>query len=132
MELKTEQLLVLIAIVSSTCGAATIFSNFGPGQSFNEFPAIGIAGSDAPLLGRNSLATSFSPSASATLDRIDLAIRSNGGTPTFTIEIADDSAGIPGTILETFSLSGIPSTTTIESVTSATHPLLSSGATYWV
>lgn len=75
---------------------------------------------------------------SYTLDRLTLALadalNSNGGSPVSAIVLTNNS-GTPGNALETLSssvASGLPFSGTNTVFTSATHPLLNAGSSYWI
>jgi hypothetical protein len=119
-----------VVICAGAAGATTLFTDFGPGQTYNTTSGwfIGGSGTTTP----DSIAAPFTPSVTATLDSLDLAVDVFAGTTSFTVEITADSSGTPGAVLESFSLTGITGTPTVRSLTSILHPSLSSLSTYWI
>jgi hypothetical protein len=117
-------------ICAGAAGATTLYTDFGPGQTYNTSSGWFIGGSGAVT--QASIAAPFTPSVTATLDSLDLAVDVFAGTTSFTVEITADSSGAPGAVLESFSLTGITGTPTVRSLTSILHPSLSSLSTYWV
>jgi uncharacterized protein (TIGR03382 family) len=79
-------------------------------------------------------ATSFTPSATYTLSSITVSVQFISGTSNqLTIDLAGGLSQ-PGAPIESFSLTGIPSTFpgTVQTVTSVLNPTLSAGTRYWV
>ena len=131
MNVKRWAFVVIGAVIfAGAAGATTLFTDFGPGQTYNTTSAWFIGGSGAAV--QASVAASFSPSVTATLDSLDLGVNAFAGTTSFTVEITADSSGAPGAVLESFSLTGITGTPTVRSLTSILHPSLSSLSTYWI
>jgi hypothetical protein len=114
-------------IFAGAAGATTLYTDFGPGQSFG-VSAAGILGS-TPVY--QASAASFTPSVTGTLDSIDLPVFVSSGTATFIVEVTS-SSGVPGAVLESFTLTSITSSATIRTLTSIVHPSLSSLLTYWI
>lgn len=112
--------------------ASILHSGFGPDPGFiGGITSYAVNG--ASYSGGQSIAASFLSADTSPLDHIDVALNwENFGPDLFTIILADDNAGAPGTALETFSVSGVPTSGTIETVTSLTNPILTSGTKYWV
>jgi len=111
--------------------AGVIYSNLGPGQTFSSSTVGTIVPCPPPMFGPcpASYGQEFTPTASYTLDQIDIA----GTTNFFSIHsltLAADSGGLPGAAIE--SLQFAAGTDTLLVATSATHPLLLAGTTYWV
>jgi hypothetical protein len=123
--------LLATGLMSTAAAAATIFTNFGPGHSFDSGSTYGV---DAATGGHveGDQAGLFQPSGTFTLTAIDLAIAFNSGTDSFIVDVMENAAGVPGAVLESFTLSGIPSSPTVETLTSSSHPTLASGVFYWV
>jgi len=129
--------LLAAVLFPAAAAATTIFTDFGPGQSFASTSAV-VNGPSAGAVPHVD-ASIFQPSGTFTLTSIDLAVSVTSGTDSFIVEIADNNPGMiggqpshPGTVLESFTLSNIPSTGTVETLTSILHPTLSNGAFYWI
>ena len=132
MNIKTWPVALIVALIlTGAAEASTLYTDFGPGQTYNTGAAYGIKGSD-PF--REAVAAAFKPSVTGTLDSIDLAVQliSSFGTPTFTGELTSDASGVPGVIIESFILDSLPVDPTIRTVSSILHPSLSSLSNYWV
>jgi hypothetical protein len=116
---------ILAAGAPSPAYAATIYSTFGPGDSYETTAGWTIGG------GGQEIAASFSPGFDATLDSIRLAQFFVFGTNDFTVYLAADGGGEPGTAIESFF--GVPFTEGgILTLPSALNPFLNAGSTYWL
>ncbi len=116
--------------------ATTIFSNFGqPGNTYDATQGAGIFGYPDP---NQNIAASFVPGSDYLFDSADLALLMYPEIPgyftsnTLDVWLMSDSGGLPGTIMASFSVSIPFNSSGIYTVSSASHPLLTSGATYWV
>lgn len=78
----------------------------------------------------------FTPAVSAPLASIDVAMSLVSGPNAFVLRLLDDNAGVPGALLEEWTIVGQMGTfgtaSPIITVTSANTPLLSAGLQYWV
>lgn len=115
-------------------GAAVVFSNLGPGDSYS---ASGYA-VGAPFVEPTDfdVATAFTPTGNFALSTIELGMTHVTGGNELDIFFAADAAGAPGGVLESFHLSNaVPGVLDPQSpvlVTSLLTPLLVSGTQYWV
>jgi hypothetical protein len=109
-----------------------IFSNLGVGDSFGTGPGWAVEG---PTTGLQQLVgASFTPSASVDLTQVLLPLAYRSGTNGVNVSLVSDAGGLPGTTtLESWTLTGIPNTTTgtLEDL-AASGVLLSGGTTYWI
>lgn len=103
-----------------------MFTTFGPGDLFVG-EAVGFGGA-VP----RALAVSFVASFSGTFDSIRVPVSDSDGSNSYVFSLATDSSGTPGSSLETLSGLVFPSDLVISTVSSSTHPMLSTGSTYWV
>jgi hypothetical protein len=107
--------------------AALLTGTFGPGDSFlGESYLIGNS------LFQQEIAAGFAPEVTATLDTIRVAAFFDSGLNDFTVYIAPNIAGEPGSPLESFtnlSFGVVPGILTLNSIS---HPLLTAGTRYWV
>jgi hypothetical protein len=130
-------LIALIALFCRTSAEAStiVFSNLGPGNSYNGSGAYVISGSTT-IFGDLDQGSQFVPSQTVTLDSIEAALTYDRGPNAMELWLMSDDAGVPGSILESFSFTNLPpfdSTSTALAVgTSASHPLLMAGTQYWV
>jgi hypothetical protein len=117
-----------------TAGAATIYNNFGPGDAYCGC-GYAVSGSTSGS-GFFQEANAFTPSGTFTLTQIDVAIDVVSGTNSASLTLNSDSGGLPGAVLETWSLPslpGFPTCCTVETVTPSGSPIvLTSGTQYWL
>ena len=104
-----------------------LFSNYGSGAS----GSYAVYGSNT--IGGVATASAFTPGADATLDSFMVAADYFGGSSNFIMELASDSGGVPGSVLEQISFTlpsgnGVSNPTT---VLSTLHTALSAGTQYW-
>lgn len=117
----------LLILIGPSAHGATIFSDFGSGQTFT--------GPSATVSQSNQwVAAAFQPSQSANLDTVDLGFILFQPSDSFTLQIMTDSSGHPGTLLDSINFStglalGTPG---IVTVASSLHPALLAGTTYWL
>jgi len=117
-----------------TAGAATIYSNFGPGNAYSTTGFYAVSGSASPD-GAVTFAMAFTPSGTFTLTQIDVAITHSSGTNSVSLTLNLDGFGLPGAVLETWSLSSLPAIAaccTVETVTPVGSIVLYPGAQYWL
>jgi hypothetical protein len=134
----TRVLAIAVTIVFLTLPAPAradvIFSNLGPGDSYNCCSGWTLFGSDLPI--DTDRAFAFTPAADYTLDSIDLALTWLGGTNAADVWLMSDEGGAPGSILESFLISSLPTfnttNTLLTTADSTLNPLLSAGVQYWV
>jgi hypothetical protein len=127
------RLAALVLLFSGCLGAttATVFSNFGPGDSFD---------SDGRSVGKasgtyNNAGGQFTVSGSDfNFTSAEAALQYFSGANQVTFGIRSDASGLPGTLLQTFVATNIPSVSPGGIVLfNATAPLvLSAGSTYWL
>jgi hypothetical protein len=112
--------------------ADTIFSNFGPGQSFtpNSYWSVG----NTPGFGTQVDAFSFSPTETATLTSVDLALfQIQAPFSPVNVYIESSVGGAPGVVLDTLTQVGtFNGAASIVDFTCATCSVLDSGDTYWI
>jgi hypothetical protein len=111
----------------------TVFDDFGPGNSFMPGPGI-VVGCGAFCFGNagDSLAWSFVPAVTTTLDEVDtVAFLGPTQQSTFLFTISADARGVPGATLESFGFALMSSTPEIFDTLSLAHPVLLAGQTYW-
>jgi hypothetical protein len=113
----------------------TIFSDFGPGQSYTS----GIGWTVSGLMSAGgyfqSVAMPISPSADYALSQIDIALSSATGTNSASVTLNEDSAGKPGTILLNWHLASLPAFGTcciVTMLTPSSLTFLMAGAQYWL
>lgn len=108
-----------------------IFSDFGPGQSYNASTGADV-GSDTSV-GNNlvSSAVSFTPTANSIFSAIDFAAYLVSGPSQLTVSLS--SGALPGAPIESFSVPNVTAYPgSVFTVTSILEPELVEGTTYWV
>ena len=124
--------LCFFVVSVSTLRSDVIYSTFGPGQSFSN-NELDISGTNSSAGGYQAVAQMFQPSEAATLTTISVPLSFFSGVNSFTIAIALDESGLPGTTLESFAVLNVPSFRgAVEDVVSTMTPVLSSASTYWL
>lgn len=112
--------LLSLAVLPGFSLADVIFSDFGPGNTYDCCLNWGI-GLHFPSIYTVS-AMAFTPSSNFDLTQIDLGITWVGNTNSVMISLESGSAGLPGTVIESWTVSGLPpstsgSTSVIETIT---------------
>jgi hypothetical protein len=134
---QMSRLGVLAAIalaLAAPAGATTIYSTFGPGDSFNTIND-GLnswtIGGQGPFAGvRQEWAMTFIPTQDYLLDDIRVgAFHYLGGNE---VDVYLSSGPLPGAPIESFSMSAIPDTASILTFNSLLRPRLYTGTRYWV
>jgi hypothetical protein len=144
MEAQMSRLVMLSAALGAallmfteTAGATpvTIFSDFGPGNSYTSGIGWTVAGPAGAGGSFQSVAMPFTPSGDYQLSQIDIALGFASGTNSAMVTLNSDSSGIPGGVLMTWNLSSLPAFGTccvVETLAPSSPLLLSSGTRYWV
>jgi hypothetical protein len=118
---------------SSTAHADTVFSNLGPGGSFDEFSGWSLGGPGAPP--EQDVAGVFTtPAVAYTLDSAELALDRFGGSTndTLTVQLWSDVAGAPGAVLQSTTITGITAVETLHAATFGGTFVLQPNTTYWL
>jgi hypothetical protein len=112
--------------------ADTIFSSFGPGDTASH-AGWGIIGINAiPGIPYQSIAASFTPSSNYWFNSASFSFGSNG-LNVFDIRLMSNSAGLPDTIIESFSLTfNASSGAAIYTIFSSSPYMFNGGTTYWL
>jgi hypothetical protein len=120
---------------SLTVGPMTIFNNLGVFP--NTYACCGgwtVSGPQSAF-NRFEAAMAFTPSQSAFVTRIDVALSHELGTNKATIELAQDSGGLPGAVIRTWSVANQPPFLSCCALTTINvSPLISvdAGKQYWL
>jgi hypothetical protein len=133
--------LLCISIASSIAQASPIFSNFGAGYSYNANAGHFLGDGSFGGISNYAQASAFTASSNAALGTIIIALSDvfDAGQPaSVTVALqADSGHNTPGNLLESFAiaahaLGGLGNANPALTLSSLTHPLLSSGMQYWV
>ena len=79
-----------------------VFSNFGPGDSFDQSQFWGINGPTSSF--QPAVALPFSPSNTTELSRAEFAAEHFGNDPSITFTVFADNSGEPGSLLDKITL----------------------------
>lgn len=119
--------------------ADTIFSNFGPGDSFCRYASFDVWDKNGE---DKDWAMGFTVPADShyILDKIEMAVvnpcNNNGGNTLMDVFLMDDDAGEPGNVIESFQLNvptpACPSFVGILPIISFDQPVLDASAQYWL
>jgi hypothetical protein len=127
---------LVLALSAVSSFADTLYNNLGPGNV--------AASNQGYCLGTGNCATSywvdaiaFTPSTNAALTDIGVALGYVSGQNWATIELLGDSGGLPGSLIESWTVSNLPTwqynvATPATFVTSGSNPILDAGQQYWV
>jgi len=112
----------------------TIFSNLGTGGTvYNCCAGWSVSGSSSANTDQFWNANAFTPAADAEITRIDVAIGNLSGTNGVTLQLATDSGGVPGTVLRTWHLTGLPAFGTCCTLdTTGTAVFVHQSQQYWL
>jgi hypothetical protein len=122
----------LALMFAAQARADVIFSNFGPGQTYQ-----GAKWWDVGAPTSQVVAFPFMPSETSTLTGADLALAIAAGSSTpLNLFIESNSGGMPGTILDTLTQTGsipiYPTTAVVNFACSGACSTLNAGTTYWI
>ena len=131
----------LDAIDFSCPASRLLFSNFGPGGSYNTEVFTPIDGSDVcypdgSCSAGGALAVGFVPVNTSTVTDATLALALGGGTNSVVVYLLDDSGGLPNTIIDQVTLYGVmrphfdPDGNVV--IVNFDNPLVSAGSSYWL
>lgn len=121
-------LAALVSVPAVATATTVIYSTFGPGDSYADGAGWTVAGTGGPF-GYQAKACSFAVSGGDhLLGTIDVGISAYSEGPIL-VSLRDDNASLPGSILESFTLTPASG---IVSLPSVSRPLLRDGLSYWV
>ena len=120
---------LLLFIASEARADTIVFSNFGPGMTFNQTQGFAISGSN--LFGGVISAHAFTPSETVTFSSAQVAMLLVAEPNNFQVLLMTSSGGLPGNIIETITVTA-PISSGIVVSNSALHPVLTSGTQYWL
>ena len=134
--LSRNILAILVLFAGATHAGTILFSDLGTGSSLYaggvEFSGSAVVGAG----GQVSDGFAFTPSITALLTQIDVVLIYNSGRNSALLTLYSDTAGVPGTALDAWSLSNLPAcpttSCTLETVTPHSAITLLSGTQYWL
>ena len=123
------------AQVSSDLSASVIYSNFGPGMSFDADPYHGwsIYGFlPPPTTGQQAISDRFTPSADYRFRDAQVPLVLFSAASRIRVLLQADADGLPGQVIEEMSVTAPGSTPVIITASSALFPMLREGTPYWL
>jgi len=135
----TALAMVCLAVpLTSRAGTITVYSNFGAGNAYdtvNGYTESGAASFPGPFAW--AMAFTNTTGQNIALSQIDLAdtFVPAGGNNTMTLNLVADNSGVPGALVESWTVNNLPLTGTccsVVTVTDMTGAVLLNGATYWL
>jgi hypothetical protein len=118
----------------SLAPTSVVYSNFGPGMSFDSSGGYVVSGGFPGDTERQAVSQQFTPSANYTFDDAEVAVSNYTGPNTLTAYLQADSNGLPGAVIEAIPIVA-PSVGTEAAVLTADStlfPVLQSGTPYWL
>lgn len=113
--------------------SAIIYSSFGPADGLSAFGQYGVG--DLNGTGSADQAAAFTSSSDFVFSSVELAFQNQFDTSNiYNIFIADDSSGVPGNVIESFTVTNFPTfpTTQITTLNSLLNPTLMANTQYWL
>jgi hypothetical protein len=123
----------LLTLLITPAQSATIFSNLvQPGNQYGP-DSVGVGAIPVPGLFVYS-ATNFTPAQNYRLTGLDLPLGMVSGPGDFDVLLYADAGDLPGSLLETFHLTGfpVPGPVLLSPISSSLDPVLNGGTQYWV
>lgn len=126
--------LVAVVAFSSAARAEVVYSNLGPGDSFNTGIGWTISGAASQAGGEYVVGTAFVAGVTARLTQLEVAFFRASGTGAVDLELyAADGSGQLGALIEGYANVGpIPDIPNLISAASSLNPILTAGQRYWL
>ncbi len=128
---------ILVFCMHSSAFAVIVYDSFGPGQTYSFGPIYPVENYFTSSVGSNKQhADQFIPAVDVNLGQIDVAVQDAFQVNKVDLTIMTDSLGVPGSIVESFSLqdamarSNTPNA--FVTATSIVRPVLQAGVPYWL
>ncbi len=120
--------------VTEATAAQTVFSSFGANGNFsdNGWCVTGASTQNCGPAVTRYIAAPFVPIGTFTVSSITLPVGYVSGTNGAIVNLMSSSSGLPGAVLESWSVSLLPTGPVATSVPSKLNPVLGAGQTYWV
>jgi hypothetical protein len=126
---------VTLMALSTPASADTVFSNFGPGDSYDVSSGWVVGGATSEQ-GFSQWAFAFTPSGNFTLAQIEVAISNSASPISVMLSLDHASAGLPGGTIESWTLTDLPvfgvPPLVVQTVTPVSRVSLISGNEYWL
>ena len=124
----------LLSGLPGAAKAELIFSNLGPGDSYNRKWGWAYGTTPRPVLFHDVAGAAFRAGGDFVVDKVEVALEWTFDHAQVDVQLAADAGGQPGAALETFHLTTGTErpTMVLLSAGSALHPRLTAGAAYWL
>lgn len=133
---RASSLTLIAAMVTIGTGSGQVlFTNFGPGQSYDtNFTYVINSNVTCSLSTPDVQAVQFQPSVNAVFDSAQLALGIFSGTNLLSVYLETDAAGQPGQIIEKIDVTGLQPIFpgSVIKATSLLRPFLVPGTKYWL
>lgn len=127
---------ILLVIPGYAAADSIIFSNLGPGGTYNPGVAYGVSGPLSQNEGSAAIGQPFVPTADFAFDAVEVAFNWVLDTNAGTVSLMSDLGGRPGSVLESFGFTDRPHSSSTDSElalgVSLLRPLLRAGIPYWI
>jgi hypothetical protein len=136
VSLGSPALAILVAL-PTPASAEIVFSNFGPGNSYDVDAAWVVAGPTSEAPDRPSAwAFGFTPSGNFALTQIDIAMSNSSAPISVTVSLDQATGGLPGATIESWTLTSLPvfppDPGAVQTVVPVSTVPLDSGTEYWL
>jgi len=122
-----------MALYAEPLSAGTIYSNLGPGDSFDPTSGWVVATLGSIDHVDQAIAMPFTViGTDYTFTSAELAMWLVGGTSSLEISLTADASGVPGDVIETMSVNLPGGDPALVTATSTLNPSLMAGSTYWI
>lgn len=118
--------------VGSSTSPLVIYTNLGPGRSFDATQGWTINGYLGSGIGRQAISQQFSPGKSTRFGSAEVALSRFSGPGRVDVYLQQDASGLPGAVIEKIPLAGLRSTPRLFTATSTRMPCLVKGERYWL
>ena len=124
--------ILCLASASQARADSVVFSNFGPGMTFNAGLVYRVSGTNTD--NGQVIAVRFTSTSNTNFTSAQLAMVLLGGTNLLQVSLATNAGNLPGSIIETITLNNaVPGPSGgVVTANSALNPLLSAGTDYWL
>ena len=112
---------------ASTANVSTIYSTFGPGDTYNGSSGWSIGGPGVYVQ-----ALQFTPAESGVVQAIEIAAFRLAGGTAVNVTLTNDASDLPGLVLETLAICCFGDVASIQLANSVLHPILLGGRKYWL
>jgi hypothetical protein len=122
------------AAAAADATPVVVYSNFGPGKTFNPIVSAGwaINGFTNPQTGQQAISQRFTPSSNGRFLSAEVVVLVIFGPPSMRVVLQADANGLPGQVLEDIPLQGLQQFATLITAASTVRPSLRMGTPYWL